>query len=164
MNARENRQTKLNTTTRYSQNLIGLGFLLALTAGASAVDAHDMYHNLWSSEGERCCNDRDCGPANSRFAPSSLEMNVDDRMVTDSARPTHCAVLASSEKIDVPIFAFSNPTLGMQLTKVITATGSHVVEQEFPMRTDKDGKVHTCVRLDPEGDLDVICLINPQRK
>jgi hypothetical protein len=107
MNAGENIRTKLNTTTRYSQNLIGLGFLLALTAGAT---------------------------------------------------------LASSEEIDVPIVAFSNPTLGMQLTKVITTTGSHVVVQEFPMRTDKDGKVHTCVRPDPEGDLDVICLINPQRK
>jgi hypothetical protein len=180
------------------KTLVGLALLFTLGAGTMPVGAHDIYHNLWSREGKRCCNDADCRPADYRRTPSGVQMNVDDLWLPiphdriqyvliagDHARTrgghwcgwldpneglhTHCAILppsvaSSNSIIEVPIVDSepSAPTLGMQATKVISKAGTTIVEQEFPLRTDKDGQAHTCVRPDPEDDFEVICLVYAQ--
>jgi hypothetical protein len=51
---------------------------------------------------------------------------------------------ASSEMVSVPSSGVEDQTLGMQLTKVISKSGTTIVPQEFPLRTDKEGHTHTC--------------------
>ena len=57
--------------------LLGLTLILDVAVPAARVNAHDIYHNLWSPEGKRCCNDTDCQPVHYRLTASGVEMNVD---------------------------------------------------------------------------------------
>ena len=49
------------------------------------------------------------------------------------------------------------PVYELRPTKVMSQAGMTIVG-ELPARTDKNGNPHTCLRPDPEEDLEVICL------
>jgi hypothetical protein len=41
--------------------------------------------------------------------------------------------------------------------------GKAFVSKNFPVKRSKDGRVHVCLRYDPFGDLEVTCLLVPDR-
>ena len=44
---------------------------------------------------------------------------------------------------------------------VTTKRGTTLVPKDFPVRESKDGRMHICVRADPYGGNDVMCLFMP---
>lgn len=49
---------------------------------------------------------------------------------------------------------------GVPQLVVISKTGKAVVPQSFPVRKSKDGRPHVCMRYDPFGSMEVICLFS----
>jgi hypothetical protein len=79
MNKAKNQSTRISSCRRNIRlpALLGLTLILEVSTSAARVQAHDIYHNLWSPEGKRCCNDTDCQPVHYRLTASGVEMNVD---------------------------------------------------------------------------------------
>ena len=45
---------------------------------------------------------------------------------------------------------------------IVTRThGKAVIRQNIPVRESQDGRMHACMRYDPFGELEVICLFAP---
>lgn len=109
-----------------------------LFASPGPVGAHDIHGNLWNCENQRCCNDTDCRRA---ILP-----------------PSAASTLSVSDVLPLELLA----PLDLRWTKVITKNGTKIFEQEFPVHKDKNGKPFSCVRPDPEEDLEVICLVEPE--
>lgn len=49
---------------------------------------------------------------------------------------------------------------GLPQLVVTSRNGKAVVPQNFPVRKSKDGRSHVCMRYDPFGSMEVICLFN----
>lgn len=50
---------------------------------------------------------------------------------------------------------------GLPQLVVTSKHGTAIVPQDFPVRQSKDGRMHVCMRHDPFGAMDVMCLFMP---
>lgn len=50
---------------------------------------------------------------------------------------------------------------GLPQLIVTSKHGTAIVPQDFPVRESRDGRMHVCMRPDPWGGMDVICLFMP---
>jgi hypothetical protein len=52
---------------------------------------------------------------------------------------------------------------GSRQVIVTSIHGRAIVPRNFPVRDSKDGRMHVCMRPDPEGIMDVMCLFLPHQ-
>src|SRR5436309_159193 len=106
------------------------------------------------------------GHSLAEFPKHHIRGSFEARSVPDEGLHTHCAILppsyAAATAIDAIVYDPDAPTAELRRTNVISKSGVATVQQEFPLRTDKNGNPHICVRPDPEEDLEVICLADPE--
>lgn len=62
-----------------------------------------------------------------------------------------------------PVYAVSQlaSANGLQQMIVISVHGRALVPPNFPVRDSKDARMHVCMRPDPDGIMDVMCLFLP---
>jgi len=79
---------------------------------------------------------------------------------------TNCAILPPSSVMAKPetpelVGRFVRLDGGPPLVRRISSRGETFATQDFPVRVTADGRVNTCLRPDPEGELGVTCLLFP---
>jgi hypothetical protein len=73
--------------------------------------------------------------------------------------PKECCDDIDCAPVDaVSQFASANGSLQMIVTSI---HGRALVPRDFPARDSKDGRMHVCMRPDPDGIMDVMCLFLP---